>query len=109
MNRKLLKKGFRLGIMICFVTFLALFLSQSTGYVEYENSKQVALTEKQIKKFEKDVAAGKKIDMKQYLETNEKNYNNSISRLGLKISKTAENGVKTVVESSFKLLSKIAQ
>lgn len=109
MNRKVLKKVFRFTFMICFVTFLVLYISQSTGYVEYENSKKVALTDAQIKKFEKDVAAGKKIDMKTYLKTNEKNYNNGISRLGLKISKIAEGGVKTVVESGFKALSKIAE
>ena len=108
-KRKILKRVFRYSFMICFVTFFALYMSQRTGYVEYENSKQVALTEKQIKKFEADVAAGKKIDMKQYLKTNEKNYQNGISKVGLKISQTAGSGVKTVVESSFKLLSKLGE
>ncbi len=108
-KRKILKRVFRYSLMICFISFLALYMSQRTGYVEYENSKQVALTEKQIKKFEADVAAGKKIDMEQYLKTNEKNYQNVISRLGLKISKTAGGSVKTIVESGFKVLSKLGE
>ncbi len=94
--------------MVCFVTFLALYISQSTGYVEYENSKQVALTEKQIKEFEADVAAGKAIDIKKYVKTNEKNYQNSLSKMGLKISKMSQQGVKSVVEGGFKLLGKLA-
>lgn len=108
-KRKILKRIFRYSLLICFATFFALYMSQSTGYVEYENSKQVALTEKQIKKFEADVAAGKKIDMEKYLKTNEKNYQNVVSRLGLKISDVAGSSVKKVVESGFKLLSKLGE
>ncbi len=109
MKRKVLKRVFRYSVVICFATFFALYLSQSTGYIEYENSKQVALTEKQIKEFEKDVADGKQVDMKKYLKTNEKNYQNAVSRTGLKISEVASSGIKSVVESSFKLLSKLAE
>lgn len=108
-KRKFLKKVFRMFISVCFVTFMALFLSQNTGYVEYQNRKQVELTEKQIKKFERDVAAGKNIDMKDYLETNNYNYQNKLSRLGLKISNITGSGVKTVVEKSFKVISKLAE
>ncbi|MCI9110556.1 MAG: hypothetical protein HFH47_01940 [Bacilli bacterium] len=109
MKRDILKKTFRYVVLTLFVTFMALYISQSTGYVEYENRKQVALTESQIKKFEADVAAGKKVDVERYLKTNEKNYQNGISRLGLKISKATESGVKTVVETSFKFLAKLAE
>ena len=45
-----------------FITFLSLYLSQNTGYFEYQNQKKTALTEKQIQKFEKDVKNGKEID-----------------------------------------------
>lgn len=109
MKRDSLKKIFRFCLLTLFVTFMALYISQSAGYVEYENRKQVALTESQIKKFEADVAAGKKVDVEKYLKTNEKNYQNGISRFGLKISKVTEKGVKTVVETSFKFLAKLAE
>jgi len=109
MKRDLLKKVFRYCLLTLFVTFMALYISQSAGYVEYENRKQVALTESQIKKFEADIAAGKKVDMEKYLKTNEKNYQNAISRTGLKISKLAESGVKKAVDTSFKFLAKLAE
>lgn len=109
MKRDVLKKIFRYTFLTLFVTFMALYISQSTGYVEYENRKQVALTENQIEKFEKDVAAGKKIDMEKYLKTNEKNYQNNISRLGLKISKITKSGVEKAVDTSFKFLAKLAE
>ncbi|MBQ9011365.1 MAG: hypothetical protein IJ093_01810 [Bacilli bacterium] len=107
MNRKTLNKLFRYVLMICFVTFMALYISQSNGYMEYQNRKQVALTEKQIKKFEEDVASGKKIDIKKYIKTSDKNYQNGLSRIGLKISRVAGSGVKNVVGKTFKFLSKL--
>lgn len=109
MKRDTLKKIFRFCLLTLFVTFMALYISQSTGYVEYENRKQVALTESQIKKFESDVAAGKKVDVEKYLKTNEKNYQNGISKMGLKISNVTKSGVEKVVETSFKFLAKLAE
>lgn len=109
MKRDTLKKIFRVCLLTLFVTFMALYISQSTGYVEYENRKQVALTESQIKKFEADVAAGKKVDVEKYLKTNEKNYQNGISKMGLKISNVTKSGVEKVVETSFKFLAKLAE
>lgn len=108
-KRKLLKKIFKTSISVCFITFMALFLSQNTGYVEYQNRKQVNLTNKQIEKFEKDVANGKNIDLKDYLQTNNYNYQNKLSKIGLKISNIAGNGIRKTVEKSFKILSKLAE
>ena len=63
MKHKKLNKIFRYSILVSFVTFFALYLSQSTGYFEYRNSKKVALTNEQIEKFENDVKEGKNIDL----------------------------------------------
>ncbi|MBR2833415.1 MAG: hypothetical protein IKE75_03175 [Bacilli bacterium] len=108
-KRKFLKKVFRMSISICFITFMALFLSQNTGYLEHQNRRQVELTEKQIKKFERDVALGKNIDMKDYLETYDYDYQNKLSKVGLRISNFTGNGVRRIVEKSFKVLSKLAE
>ncbi len=106
-KRRISKRVFRYLISIFFATFMALYFSQSTGYIEYENRKQVELTEKQIKKFEKDVAKGKPIDIESYTKTNNKNYQNSLSKIGLKISNITGKGIRKTVEKSFKFLSKI--
>ena len=108
-KRKLLKKAFRMFITICFVTFMALFLSQNTGYMEYQNRRQVNLTNKQIKKFEKDVAEGKNINLEDYLKTNDYNYQNKLSKMGLKISIITGKIVKTTIQKSFKILSKLVE
>ena len=51
-KRKISKRIFRYIVSILFAVFMALYLSQGSGYLEYQNRKQVALTQKQIKKFE---------------------------------------------------------
>ncbi|MCI9585499.1 MAG: hypothetical protein HFH45_02545 [Bacilli bacterium] len=109
MNRKKLGKIFRFTTLTLFITFVALYISQSAGYVEYENRKQVALTQNQIKKFEADVKKGKQVDIEKYLKTNEKNYQNNISKVGLKVSKIMEKGVNKAVDVSFKFLGKLSE
>lgn len=109
MKRKMLNKIFRYSLLTLFVTFIVIYISQSSGYIEYENQKQVALTKKQIEKFEADVKAGKQIDVTKYLKTNEKNYQNNLSKIGLHISTTMEKGVGKAVDISFKFLSKLSE
>ena len=109
MDKKKTKKLFRYITSILFATFMALYLSQSAGYIEYENRKKVELTEKQIEKFEKDVKEGNPVDIDKYLKTNNKNYQNNLSKFGLKISEFTGDKIKRVVEKSFKILSKIEE
>lgn len=109
MDHKKIGKIFRFTTLTLFITFASLYISQSAGYIEYENRKQVALTESQIRKFEKDVKAGKQVDVEQYLKTNEKNYQNNISKVGLKVSKIMEKGVNKAVDVSFKFLGKLTE
>lgn len=104
MKHKKLNKIFRYSILVSFVTFFALYLSQSTGYFEYRNSKKVALTNEQIKKFENDVKEGKNIDLEDYIDVNNKNYQNAISKAGLSISNTTEKVIQKIIGGSFKVL-----
>ena len=104
MNHKKLNKLFRYTILVSFVTFFALYLSQSTGYFEYRNSKKVALTNKQIEKFEQDIKEGKTVDIENYIETNNQNYQNIISKTGLTISNLTEKAIRKLIDGSFKVL-----
>lgn len=106
MNRQKLTKIFKYLLFTSFITFFALYISASAGYFEYKNSRKVALTNNQIKEFEKDINSGKNIDIKKYIETNNKNYQNNISNAGLTLSKTTQKCVQIIIEESFKFLSK---
>lgn len=103
---KIYKKIFKFCFWCCFITFLTLYLSQATGYYEYEQHKKVSFTNEQIKKFEEDVAAGKNVDLDSYLVEKEKNYSNKTSKLGYSISKTIGKYVKDGLDNTFNLINK---
>jgi len=100
-------KIFRNVIIILFVIFIALFISQSNGYYEYHEYQKVALTNEQIKEFESDLKAGKKIDIKDYVSNTKKEYGNAISDTGLNFSMKIEKYIKKAITSSFGALSKL--
>lgn len=107
MDNKRLNKIFKYLVFTSFIIFAALYLSQSAGYFEYKNSKKVALTNEQIKEFEKDVNSGKNVDIKKYIEINNKGYQNKLSKTGLSISSSSEKIVQNIIYKSFKVLSKL--
>ena len=77
-----MKRLIKLIGIILLIFFLALYLSSyNTSYYENKN----ILTEDAIKRFEKDLKEGKKINVNNYIEK-EKNYNNKVSTYTLKLS-----------------------
>ena len=76
-----------LGIILI-IFFLSLYFSKyNSNY--YEN--KTVLTNSKILEYEKDLKSGKKINSNDYV-VKEKNYSNSASRIGMKISKLIEKG-----------------
>ena len=91
------EKASLIGIILL-IFFLALYLSSyNTSYYENKN----ILTEDAIKRFEKDLKEGKKINVNNYIEK-EKNYNNKVSTYTLKLS----NLIDKCINKSLKLVLK---
>jgi len=108
-KKKTVNRVFKYLLILSFITFLTLYLSQATGYYEYGNYKKSALTEEQIKKFEEDVKAGKNIKIEDYVENTNVSYSNRASSVGSKVSETINNGVKAGIENFFGALNKIIE
>ena len=89
-----------------FISFLALYISQNTGYYEFSEHRKMALTEESIRQFEKDVKNGKEVDINTYLKDVKKNNSNKLSDMGLSLSKKIEKTVKGGIEGAFKFLEK---
>ncbi|MBE6138240.1 MAG: hypothetical protein E7173_00660 [Firmicutes bacterium] len=102
-------KIFRWTMFFLFLLFLTLYLSQATGYYEYEQSRKTAFTEEQIKQFEQDVKDGKEIDVNSYLENTNKNYQNNISKATLSISEAISKYMKLGIEKMFEGIAKIIE
>ncbi|MGI6330066.1 MAG: hypothetical protein ACOXZR_04455 [Bacilli bacterium] len=105
----MIKEGylFRFVMTSLFIIFITLYISQATGYYEYQQHKKKVLTEEKIKQFEEDVQKGKKIDIEDYLEVTEYKYCNGISNTGLKLSKVISNYVQKGVDGLLKVLEKM--
>jgi hypothetical protein len=106
---KLYNNSFKIFFWIMLITFVTLYISQATGYYEYELHKKVILTEEKIKQFEKDVADGKNVSIENYLENTSKNYNNKTSNAGYILSSTIGKYVRIGIEETFKVLNKLIE
>lgn len=71
------------------------------GYYEYNLKQKNVLTEEAIKRFEQDVASGKEIIASNYIEE-EKNYNNKVSNIALKLSNTISETFDKIIKYLFK-------
>lgn len=87
--------------------FFALYVSEATGYYEFEQHKKVALTEEKIKQFEKDIASGKDIQLTDYINEKDISYENNTSSLGLSLSETIGNVVQDGIEVTFNFLNRL--
>jgi replication fork clamp-binding protein CrfC len=88
------------------ILFFALFFSGYTGYYDYSNGKKNILTNSAIERFENDLKLGKNMDSSSYLEK-EKDYNNKLSRLGIKTSNIIEKLFEKGINVIFKELNKV--
>ena len=83
-------KGLLLSLI---VLFLSLYLGR---YLNTYNQNNSTLTDEAIMRFEEDLKNNKEIIPSNYLPK-EKNYDNKISRLGIKTSNVIENSFKNVL------------
>ena len=97
-------KIFRRTWITMFLIFLTLYVSQASGYYEYEISKKADFTEEQIKKFEQDIKDGKNIDIEEYMSNTSKNYQNKLSSSALSLSETISKYTKMGIEKVFSII-----
>jgi hypothetical protein len=107
-KKKIVTKILWRCFIILLIAFTALYLSEATGYYEYEQHKNMVLTSEKIKEFEQDVKDGKNIDIENYVATKEKDYSSSVSNLGLDISSSIDSFVTDGLNSFFKFLGDMA-
>ena len=72
-------------LIISFIVFIGLYIASISGYYEATVSDKVALTDKAIAQFEKDVLDGKVVDLNTYILEENKDYSNSFTNAGDKV------------------------
>lgn len=95
-------------VLVTFLVFFSILLfAQSQGYYQSKNEKAKVLTDSQIKKFEKDIASGKEIDLKKYILYEEKDYTNEVTDDFYKISLKLENFMDKTIKLAFNKTGKL--
>ena len=102
-----MKKTVYIVFLILFIIFICIFSASSSGYYEYSNNKKTVFTEEKIKQFEKDVDEGKNVNIKDYLETNSKDYTNKVTNFGDSVSNFINSSVNFVLKGGFKIVEKM--
>lgn len=92
--------------IISFVAFLSIYISTTTS-VESLNNRKSVFTEEKIKEFEKDVAEGKNVNIKDYVTDTSKDYSNKITDFGDGMSGFIYDMVNGVLKGSFKVVEKM--
>lgn len=106
-KKKIFNKVMSRIFLALFIGFTALYVSEATGYYEFEQHKKVTLTEEKIKQFESDVASGKNIDVKDYIEERDISYENVASTIGNTLSNHIGNFITNGLESTFNFLGQL--
>ena len=99
----------KIGVIILgslFVFYVTFLLANSQGYYKSRSEKAKELTDEQIVEFERDVAAGKSIDIRKYVLYEEKDYSNNVSNDVYKISLKLESVFDSVIKIIFNSASK---
>lgn len=106
-TKKIISKIIGKIFLILLIGFTAIYISDITGYYEFEQHNKKVLTEEKIKQFENDVKNNKNIDINEYIIKNEINYESKVSKLGDKLSNYVEKTVVSGLNSTFDFLNKI--
>ena len=92
-----------------FITYVTLYVSQKSGYLDFQNYKRKELTEEKIKQFEEDIKSGKKVNIEDYKSNEVKDYSNKLSNLGYNTSNGISKLVSKGVDSFFKSVVKLTE
>lgn len=92
--------------IVLLVFFFGLILASTNGYYEGQLARKTTLTSEAINRFEQDVKDGKNIDINNYLEDTNHNYNNRFSNTGKLISNKISTLITKGTKKLFKLINK---
>ena len=100
-----MNKTFNKIFLILFLVFIVIYFSARVGLIDYQSKIKKELTDEQIIKFEEDIKKGEKIDLKEYVKDDNR-YDNTLSKITLKVSDTIGNVTKDIIGFMFKKIEK---
>lgn len=100
-----MKKAIK-GLLILLITgYIILYFSYRNGYYIKKNEENTILTEEKIKEYENDLKNGVDVSSKSYVVIGN-SYDNTYSRIMLRISNKIEKGIDKTIKFIFRRISK---
>ena len=90
-------------LIIIFYTFM--YYIANSGYYEYHMQEKTRLTNQKIKEFEEDVRNNKDIDIKDYLDYEDKDYTNRLTLLVYNMNIKSNEITRKILKSLLKKLN----
>ena len=90
MEKNKTKDRFKFILISLIALFLFVYISGKSGYYQTHLQKSTVLTSEAILEFEKDIAEGKPVDIKDYIRPERMDYRNQYSRLGHNLSRAVD-------------------
>ncbi len=103
------KKIFNTIVFCLFTLYLSFYVASASGYYEYEKREENKLTEEKMKQFEEDLKKGKRVDIKDYLTSDTKKYDNKITDIGNTLSDIVNDGITGGLEKTFRLIERMIE
>lgn len=109
MNEKKDKKGsiFLKILFLLFIIYLSLTIAMSAGYYEARLSEKTTITKEAMQRFENDIKMGKEVDIKDYLQEENKDYSNATTKAGVALSNLTENFMSKGIIEIIEVLKKL--
>jgi len=104
----MMEKVMKIGAILFFMVFFGLLFAQQTGFYKNEVQEEVELTNEQIEQFEKDIQAGKEIDVTNYIKEKtdySTKLSKSIYQVSLKLESVVDKTLKYLFQGASKLVS----
>ncbi len=105
MDKKKKTNWFKIIMIALFIAYISLYVINKSGYYDGNMRNKVQFTEEQIEKFEEDIAAGEKVDIKDYLKDQNKDYTNNVSKFGYKLSSNIDSFFNSGIQEILKILT----
>lgn len=107
MDNKKKFNWFKALMSVLLIVYVSLYVLNVSGYYDANMRRKVEFTESQIEAFERDVAAGEKVDIKDYLESQNKDYTNNVSKFGYNLSTNIDSAFNRGLQEFLKILTKL--
>ena len=91
---------------IMLIAFFSIYFGTTNGLIN-SNTEKTVFTEEKIKEFEKDVAEGKNVNVKDYVVNTSKDYSNKITDFGEGMSGFVFDLVNGLLKGGFKVVEKM--